>query len=247
VALPGQPRGTGPGHQDSSQRQPAGHVAARRVERCRGPTGRVSARRHLRRGSALDGAHLRVYLCVAPTGILETLRARAAGHLRGRGADRLPRRMLVRRDGSKRTPAGGGFIAREALSHGWHRRTAARRDWGRTAARARLGVLGRRCTRARKRPGTVFGEGWSGYARHAGRLAISWQSSRCGAVHSGARWCARGDERPAHTRTQVHGGVAEWLRQGSAKPWTRVQFPPPPPRALSRTGVRMSSARPRAE
>ena len=24
------------------------------------------------------------------------------------------------------------------------------------------------------------------------------------------------------------GGVAEWLRQGSAKPWTRVRFPPPP-------------------
>src|SRR3954453_18332299 len=28
------------------------------------------------------------------------------------------------------------------------------------------------------------------------------------------------------------GGVAEWLRQGPAKPCTRVRFPPPPPRVL---------------
>ena len=26
----------------------------------------------------------------------------------------------------------------------------------------------------------------------------------------------------------THGGVAEWLRQGPAKPCTRVRFPPPP-------------------
>src|SRR4029450_9897325 len=33
------------------------------------------------------------------------------------------------------------------------------------------------------------------------------------------------------------GGVAEWLRQGPAKPCTRVRFPPPP-RALSSAGER---------
>src|SRR6188474_357836 len=31
------------------------------------------------------------------------------------------------------------------------------------------------------------------------------------------------------------GGVAEWLRQGPAKPCTRVRFPPPP-RAISSVG-----------
>ena len=30
-------------------------------------------------------------------------------------------------------------------------------------------------------------------------------------------------------RSCTHGGVAEWLRQGPAKPCTRVRFPPPPP------------------
>ena len=39
-----------------------------------------------------------------------------------------------------------------------------------------------------------------------------------------------------------HGGVAEWLRQGPAKPCTRVRFPAPPPDEPSR-GVR--SSRPR--
>ena len=34
----------------------------------------------------------------------------------------------------------------------------------------------------------------------------------------------------------MHGGVAEWFRQGFAKPWTRVQFPPPP---LELDGKRM--------
>src|SRR6476620_976806 len=33
------------------------------------------------------------------------------------------------------------------------------------------------------------------------------------------------------------GGVAEWLRQGPAKPCTRVRFPPPP-RAISSVGER---------
>ena len=34
---------------------------------------------------------------------------------------------------------------------------------------------------------------------------------------------------------EVSGGVAEWLRQGPAKPCTRVRFPPPP-RAISSAG-----------
>src|SRR5262245_43525829 len=34
-----------------------------------------------------------------------------------------------------------------------------------------------------------------------------------------------------------YGGVAEWLRQGHAKPCTRVRFPPPP-RAISSVGER---------
>ena len=33
------------------------------------------------------------------------------------------------------------------------------------------------------------------------------------------------------------GGVAEWFRQGSAKPWTWVQFPPPPPVTSDRASV----------
>src|SRR5207245_1263251 len=33
------------------------------------------------------------------------------------------------------------------------------------------------------------------------------------------------------------GGVAEWPRQGSAKPWTRVQFPPPPRRVVHETSA----------
>src|SRR5438445_10570926 len=33
------------------------------------------------------------------------------------------------------------------------------------------------------------------------------------------------------------GGVAEWFRQGPAKPCTRVRFPPPP-RAISSVGER---------
>ena len=36
---------------------------------------------------------------------------------------------------------------------------------------------------------------------------------------------------------QISGGVAEWLRQGPAKPCTRVRFPPPP-RAISSVGER---------
>ena len=32
------------------------------------------------------------------------------------------------------------------------------------------------------------------------------------------------------TTLVVSGGVAEWFRQGSAKPWTRVRFPSPPPK-----------------
>ena len=39
---------------------------------------------------------------------------------------------------------------------------------------------------------------------------------------------------PVGTR---RGGVAEWLRQGPAKPCTRVRFPPPP-RAISSVGER---------
>ena len=45
---------------------------------------------------------------------------------------------------------------------------------------------------------------------------------------------AVGHENPSGTR---RGGVAEWLRQGPAKPCTRVRFPPPP-RAISSVGER---------
>ena len=38
-------------------------------------------------------------------------------------------------------------------------------------------------------------------------------------------------------REHWRGGVAEWLRQGPAKPCTRVRFPPPP-RAISSVGER---------
>src|SRR5881398_373971 len=37
--------------------------------------------------------------------------------------------------------------------------------------------------------------------------------------------------------SRPRGGVAEWLRQGPAKPCTRVRFPPPP-RAISSVGER---------
>ncbi len=53
------------------------------------------------------------------------------------------------------------------------------------------------------------------------RPSLSWEPSCC------VRRC--GGER--------HGGVAEWLRQGPAKPCTRVRFPPPP-RAISSVGER---------
>ena len=43
-----------------------------------------------------------------------------------------------------------------------------------------------------------------------------------------------GQWEPLGTR---RGGVAEWLRQGPAKPCTRVRFPPPP-RAISSVGER---------
>ena len=38
-------------------------------------------------------------------------------------------------------------------------------------------------------------------------------------------------------RHALCGGVAEWLRQGPAKPCTRVRFPSPPPRSLASGGV----------
>ena len=38
-------------------------------------------------------------------------------------------------------------------------------------------------------------------------------------------------------RIRIRGRVAEWLRQGPAKPCTRVRFPPPP-RAISSVGER---------
>ena len=41
----------------------------------------------------------------------------------------------------------------------------------------------------------------------------------------------------ARQRSFRQGGVAEWLRQGPAKPCTRVRFPPPP-RAISSVGER---------
>src|ERR1035438_4083519 len=47
---------------------------------------------------------------------------------------------------------------------------------------------------------------------------------------SRGRWSARlpGIQHGLPARGFAHGGVAEWLRQGPAKPCTRVRFPSPP-------------------
>ena len=48
---------------------------------------------------------------------------------------------------------------------------------------------------------------------------------------------------PEGGSTRVHGGVAEWFRQGSAKPCTPVQFrAPPPPDLYDRVSRARSSA-----
>jgi hypothetical protein len=49
-------------------------------------------------------------------------------------------------------------------------------------------------------------------------------------------WLCRHLGRPA--RAAAGGGMAEWLRQGPAKPCTRVRFPLPPLRAVSSAGER---------
>ena len=48
---------------------------------------------------------------------------------------------------------------------------------------------------------------------------------------------ARVPHRTSVSAPNMFGGVAEWLRQGPAKPCTRVRFPPPP-RAISSVGER---------
>ena len=90
-------------------------------------------------------------------------------------------------------------------------------------------------------------------AHHLAKVRVAGSNPvvRSAALHAGSppgRICSRPSETvvvvaechhvgcvsPLGTR---RGGVAEWLRQGPAKPCTRVRFPPPP-RAISSVGER---------
>ena len=74
---------------------------------------------------------------------------------------------------------------------------------------------------------------------HPGRLCYA--GTRCGRGSVGRASPCQGEGRGFESRRPLSevgcpcgmapcGGVAEWLRQGPAKPCTRVRFPSPPPR-----------------
>src|SRR5580693_1103342 len=77
--------------------------------------------------------------------------------------------------------------------------------------------------------------------REARRLAMrTWLSGRASPCQGEGRGFESrrplGDATRRHVWLRVEsrscGGVAEWLRQGPAKPCTRVRFPSPPPTTL---------------
>src|SRR5207302_2569474 len=67
-------------------------------------------------------------------------------------------------------------------------------------------------------------------AHHLAKVRVAGSSP----VVRSARPLGSGPDSRGYARE--YGGVAEWLRQGPAKPCTRVRFPPPPRRAISSVG-----------